>query len=102
MECSAGSISVKVICGETRSRFKISDLVELRYGGLKWYVLSGTRFIDPLVRCNGSEFLFTQILEKVVDSPLVPGIVSVLTFAIIIGQGNTHEIELRAGRLLVL
>ena len=57
--------------------------------------------IATLVRRNGLELLFTQILEEVLDSPMMPGIVGVLTLVIEVGQGNTHRIERWTARLLV-
>ena len=50
---------------------------------------------------NGFEFLFTQILEEVLDKPMVPGVVVILTFIIIVSKGNTHVIECWTGRLRI-
>ena len=48
------------------------------------HVSSGTSSIDALVRRNGSEFSFMQILKEVVDSPMVPGVVSVRTLIFVV------------------
>lgn len=66
------------------------------------YVSGGTLAIDALVRGYFSELLFTQILEEVIDSSLMPLVVGVSTMMLVIGQGNTHEIERGAARLLNL
>ena len=64
-------------------------------------ILSSTLGIDALVRRNGLEFLFTQIPEEILDSPMVPGVVGVLALGIVVGQSNTHRIERWTARLLI-